>query len=498
MNGHRFASATEIPPKTGGRLPSRSDQTSLRKVIQALRAGSYDYRARFPEEAGLQEAELLGKAIGRFVKGPFLVGRDTRQESRVFSVALIRGLSRSAGPVDDLGIIPTPVAGFEARRTSSVALVVSPSHNALGYVGLKVFTSRGLPWGREWALFRKTLRTKDFVAGIGPGGSAEGPSTPRFRIGQFPTKDRYLRHLSRFRPAPVRVVVDARGGATSGWAASAVRRNGGVVLELNPGQSSTFHGLSPEPTLDTLGPLRRSVRKFSADFGVAFDGDGDRAVFVDERGIPVPPEVVGMCLLGTLDGGVKKLVASADLSPRLSAQANVRWSKVGGLNIHQKMEQTRASIGIELSGHYYFQNEGFASDGILTTVAVAHEICRRKLPLSHYASEFGDLNRLIVRIRGQDRSSVLKALSALLIRDAPGAYPFCGGWRWGLEPGGSAFGRVSQTEPTVRLVCEGPPEALMVLVERLRSDSSMDCQTQKPLDLRRFRGWSEIEFRIRT
>ena len=482
-----------------GKPPGRLSQAPLRNVLQALRVGAYDFRARFPNEVGPQEAELLGTAIGRFVKGPFLVGRDPRLESKLFSVALIRGLSHSSWPVYNIGIIPTPVAGFEARRAGFVSLVASPSHNAIGYVGLKIFDSNGLPWGKEWDLFRKALRANGLVTGLKHLSSHSPPvrhRNTRHCTGRSVVKDRYLRHVARLSPAPVRVVVDSRGGSTSGWAAMAVRRSGGVVLDLNRGQSSTFHGLSPEPALDTLGPLRRSVRKFSADFGVAFDGDGDRAVFVDEQGVPVPPEVVGMCLLNIFEGGVGKLVASADLSPKLSTLANVRWSKVGGLNIIQRMKLAQAPIGLELSGHYYIKTEGFASDGILTAVAVAHEIWTNKLPLSHYVAEFGDFNRLIVRIRAHDRRSALAALSNLLGRLAPGARPFCGGWRWKLEPEGSAYGRVSQTEPTVRLACEGPPESLSALIKELRSDSSLDCLNTKPLDPGRFRGWTEVDFRL--
>ena len=496
MNGGSLGSAKVTRRKTGGFRGNRLSQPSLRRVIQALRVGAYDFRARFPEEAGPQEAELLGAAIGRFAKGPFLVGRDTRRESRLFSIALIRGLSQHVSSVKELGIIPTPVAGFEARREGSISLVVSPSHNALGYVGLKSFTSHGQPWGKEWALLRKALRTERFVGGLRHGVPSTRPRKPLAITRLFEIKTRYIKHLARFGPAHVRVVVDSRGGATSGWASRAIRSNGGVVLEMHRGQSPTFHGLNPEPTLESLGSLQQSVRKFSANFGVAFDGDGDRAVFVDERGVPVPPEAIALCLLDISEGRERDLVASADLSPRLSAQARIHWSKVGGMNICKEMQLTRAEIGAELSGHYYFKTEGFASDGILTAVAVAHVIYKSKRPLSHYASELGDFNRLIVRIRGSNRKSATQALSALRSVHSFGPRRFCGGWTWKLNLGGSAYARVSETEPTIRLVCEGPPQALQAVVDELMVDQALDCLTREPLKLDLFQGSHEVEFRL--
>lgn len=482
--------------RTKGNPTDRLSEASLRLVIKALRVGAYDFRARFPEEAGPQEAEFLGAAIGRFTRGPFLVGRDTRRESRLFSKGLIKGLAQSGSSVQELGIIPTPVAGFEARRLRSVSLVASPSHNALGFVGLKAFTSYGRPWGSEWAEFRRALRNHDFVREVREGSLAVRPRRHRDHMGERELKKWYLKHLSQFGPSPVRVVVDSRGGATSGWASSVIRSNGGVVLELNPGQSATFHGLNPEPTLDSLGPLRNAVRRFSASFGVAFDGDGDRAVFVDERGVPVPPEAIALCLLDSPESGRRAIVASADMSPRLANKVKVHWSKVGGLNVCKKMELCRADIGTELSGHYYFKTEGFASDGILTAVAVAHVTCMVKQPLSHYVSELGEFNRLIVRIRGPDRRTTIQALHTLQSDHSIEPRRFCGGWIWKLNSGGSGYARVSQTEPTIRLVCEGSPQTLQSLVEDLKADPALTCLTKGSLTSRRFRGWSEADFRL--
>jgi phosphomannomutase/phosphoglucomutase len=482
---------------TGDSSAICSNRAIIRRVARILRAGAYDFRASFPTEAGPQEARLLGCAIGKFVEGPFLVGRDTRRESKQFSLALVQGLIQTAESVFDLGIIPTPIAGFAARRTGSVSLVVSPSHNALGYVGLKGFTSQGLLWGSEWTRLRKALVTNGFASSFKSGASSLQPRKSMACKGRFRLKRRYLKYLSRFGPSKVRVVVDSRGGATTGWISTALRSIGGVVRDLHTRQSATFHGLSPEPTLSSLGLLRQSVRKFSADFGVAVDGDGDRAVFVDEHGAPVPPEVIALCLLNSIARSNETLVASADLSHRLSKHAEVHWSKVGGLNVCDQMNASGAEIGAELSGHYYFKSEGFASDGILTSAVIAYVISSRKQPLSRYVHEFGDLNRLTVRIRGTSRRGVLKALSSLPFRHAPDSHPFCGGWLWRLKDGGSGYVRVSQTEPTIRLVCEGSPEALRAVVRELRLVPSLVGTSSVPMGLAYFRGWSEVEFRLR-
>ena len=426
----------------------------------------YDIRGRYPREIDAELARRLGRAVGRALPGPFLLGRDTRRESDVFARELTKGLRSQGAHVDSLGIMPTPEVAFQSRRWKVFGLAVTPSHNPLGYVGLKGFTPTGRLFDREWRQVRETY---------GATSRERRAGAPRRRAGRSPSKkgsgsrrrfgDEYLRHLTQGLKCDLLVVLETRGGATARVAPSALRRIGARVVEMTSGYSARFFGLSPEPRPETLSALARKVTSVGADLGVAFDGDGDRCVILDERGHRVDPEVIALLLHRFLAPTGSPIVASVDASRMLGRHARTIYSRVGGRYVSREMRRARAEVGVEPSGHYYLRRYGADSDGILTACLVAHALGMQCTPLSTLSRRFGPSHRgtstvdfrtmeearqgyrEIVRGLGKRTRSELEGVTVDL-------------------PGGWCLIRRSNTQPSIRFAFEATGSAALRRLKR--------------------------------
>ncbi|MGA7860498.1 MAG: hypothetical protein WCB19_01395, partial [Thermoplasmata archaeon] len=178
---------------------------------------AYDIRGRYPEELSTAVGQRLGRAIAHVLSGPFLLARDTRTESAGFQRALRSGLEEAGSGVRLLGVLPTPVVAFAAEWYGQYALAVTPSHNALGYTGLKGFDPRGRIFTREWTQIRRAYR-----ADVGTG-SGSGRPTRREWEGRTRLEAEYVRWVTRGLRAPIPVVVDPRGGASARLALATFR-----------------------------------------------------------------------------------------------------------------------------------------------------------------------------------------------------------------------------------------------------------------------------------
>ena len=354
----------------------------------------YDIRGRYPSEIDPETARRVGWALGRALPGPFLLGRDTRRESVRFSLHLSHGLRSSGARVRLIGVVPTPEVAFLAGRREAFGLAVTPSHNPLGYVGLKGFGPTGQLFDSEWQRVAEVFRK---VSRVPPAGNARARSfLTRTKGGSDSSRElqhEYMVHVTQGLATTLSVVVDTRGGATAWAAPAALRRIGAQVVGLTNGFSPYFFGRSPEPRPETLTALSDRVTRIGADVGFAFDGDGDRCVVVDEHGRPTEPEAIALLLHRTFADPRSPIVASADASRELDRRSRTVRSRVGGRFVARTMERTGAEVGVEPSGHYYVRRYGADSDGILIACLVCHALGQQKTRLGDVSRRFGRLHR---------------------------------------------------------------------------------------------------------
>jgi phosphoglucosamine mutase len=425
---------------------------------------AYDVRARFPQEISPDEAVRLGQAVGEVTRGPVLIGRDPRKESRIFAAHIRQGLERAGRPVTDLGIVPTPLVAFWARRCECVGLVSTPSHNALGYVGLKGFTSQGRIFGSAWSRIRQRYFR------IRPGSSRLPRASGAFRKGgpRVLWHD-YVREIVGTRQVSGTVVLDPRGGATARLAPEVFRSLGARVIEVHRGYSPTFFGVSPEPRVSELQDLGAIVRRHRALFGATWDGDGDRVLLVDSQGTPIEPEVVALLLYGDRGASGNPLVASLDTSYKLERWVRVIRCRVGTRYVSEAMRRHRASVGVEASSHIYLDYHVESSDGIRVAAEVACRLTADPRALEGQRARLGGIHRQALTLE-QDDFPQARRVYRDLRRNAPATL------RRSLEgfqirvPAGRILVRLSNTQPAVRLALEGETRQdlgeLRELVER--------------------------------
>lgn len=411
-------------------------------------------------------ARRIGAAFARFAGGDTVaVGRDCRASSPSLAGALMDGITSTGSDVMDLGEVATEVVYYVSGAQSVAGAMVTASHNPPQWNGIKLCLPGALPVGADSGL--EEIRR---MAGADTPSSSSGG-----RVAARDVTDGYVEHvLGIVKPgqiSPLRIVVD--GG--NGMAASVVRPVFSRLpvsltgLYLTP--DGTFPNHPPDP-IDpaNLADLVSKVPSSGADLGVAFDGDADRAFFVDDRGAPMSGSAVttliARWILAAAPGAgvVHNLICSRSVPEAVIAAGGVPIrSRVGHSFMKQKMAETGAVFGGEHSGHYYFAAHYRADSGMLATLALLSILSEQNRPLSSLHREVnpyhasGEIN-LAVSDRAEALARAVEAFSAF---DQDRLDGLTVSWpdRWfNLRP--------SNTEPFLRLNVEGTDRSA---VERLVS-----------------------------
>jgi phosphomannomutase len=400
-----------------------------------------DVRGLYGKEFTEVDARRIGSAVGAWMRPlgepKVYVGGDVRASTASLKTALIGGLRDTGSRVIDLGVVPTPLVYFaQCRLEGDAALVVTGSHNPAEYNGIK-FVRAGWPIMPDDLDVLRELAGDD--ATLLGGGAIE-------RLDIF--QEYQVRLLSDFAgklPA-VKVVVDAGGGAWAGSAGRYMAKLGLTVVPIHDKPDPKFSDRPPNSaSAANLRKLRDAVVREQAALGVAFDGDGDRANFVDEAGAFVSPDTVGCLLLrNTLaaTGPVRKapapvterpwvrkpapvakgmpeekpIASDAMLVPRKGGTsmsgsysipevlrevvvydikcsrsvpdeiarlgAKPLMEKTGYTFLKHRVKSIDSPLGIELGGHYYWRELAGGDDGLYAALRLIAEMGRKNRKLS--------------------------------------------------------------------------------------------------------------------
>lgn len=355
----------------------------------------------------------IGSAIGQVLrrdgKHPLaLIGRDTRLSGAMIENALAAGLMSQGFDTLHVGVITTPGIAYLTRTLGArCGISISASHNPFDYNGIKVFGSDGFKVPDEAEIQIEKIayarRDDESHTAIGSIGQRHDDTLPITNYIEF--------LLSVVNRQPIlrgkRVVIDCNNGATFDLAPRVLAELGAEIVALNvqPDSVNINHGY------DALEPsgLRDTVLREQADFGVQFDGDGDRAVFVDERGNYVDGDFVLAILARDLKARAKlnnhavvsTVMANIGLEKSLS-QVGVTMERtaVGDRWVTDRMRAMNAVIGGEQSGHIVFFDGGHTTgDGLYTAIRVADVIVRSGKALSELASCMVRYPQVLVNVR---------------------------------------------------------------------------------------------------
>lgn len=422
---------------------------------------AYDIRGLYPSElnealayqTGNASAQVLGLAGKRFI-----VGRDMRVSGGPLKQAFMKGLVDAGVIVIDIGMVSTPTVTFSMHHLDTAGgAMVTASHNPAAYGGIKLTgpgfkpVSAGFGMEEIEALARSAKIVKQ------PGG----------RIEEVLTLDAYAAYLAKLwsPKRPLKIVVDGGNGIIGTLFQHLLPRLPGLTLVplfFDPDGRFPTHEANPLKS-ENLAWLRQRVVSERADFGVGFDGDGDRCALVDETGAIVSCDLTTAVLAkyylakepgATIAYDLRSSKVVAEFVQSLGGKAIE--TRVGHSYIKQTLKQHHAALAGELSGHYYFRDFWGADSGLYAFLLLANIVSEaanlssliKPLLKYHHSGELNftvpDANAVMARVR---------ALPGAKIAELDGVTARYPDWWCNV--------RASNTEPVVRLNLEADSKALM-------------------------------------
>ena len=431
---------------------------------------AYDVRGTVPEQLDEEAARRIGAAFARFAATERIaVGRDCRDSSPALASALMEGITSQGVAVDDLGMITTDMVYYAAGAMDQPGAMITASHNPKGYNGIKLCLAGAAPVGVDSGLQEIQQWSEEGIDAA----DSEG------EINEVDVLAGYVEHLlSIVEPARIRglrVIADGGNGVAGVAVPSVFERVPAVLTGLYLEPDGEFPNHHPDPLRpENLADLEAKMRTEAYDLGVAFDGDADRAFFIDDQLRPLPGSTVTAIVAGWFlrnhpgEKIVHNLICSKAVpeSVRAAGGEPVR-TRVGHSYIKQVMKETGAIFGGEHSGHYYFRDNYRADSGILALLVLLQVLSEDGRRLSELRTDYepyaqsGEINFDV-----EDKEAAIEAIAAAFPEGAPDRLD-------GLtvDLGDRWFNvRPSNTEPVLRLNVEAPqPNGVDELVASIRS-----------------------------
>ncbi|MGC2408325.1 MAG: phosphoglucosamine mutase [Candidatus Cybelea sp.] len=391
--------------------------------------------------------------------GPILIGRDTRLSGTMLEAALVAGVTSVGRNAVSLGIVPTPAVACITRRTAAVAgVVISASHNPIEDNGIKFFGSDGFKLGDTLEDSVEALIDSPELPR--PTGTKVGTARAAANLGRYYYDELYdgAAELDG-----LNVVVDGGFGAAYAIVPYALRKLGATVTEINCENDGSR--INVESGATDLRALQATVQELAAAgerrvVGVAFDGDADRALFVDETGAAISGDHVMFALAswmqarGQLDGGavVATVMSNIGFERALERRGiGLIRAAVGDRYVLERMRADGYALGGEQSGHVIDFRYNTTGDGPKTAITLLSIVATQGTTLHELVREVVTAPQVLVNVRTSRRDVLVNPAVIEAIASAEAA----------LGHSGRLLVRPSGTEPLIRVMAEGDDRALV-------------------------------------
>ena len=335
--------------------------------------GTNGIRGVFDEDFTLEFIHEMTLSVGTyFEKGPILIGYDGRESSPLICKIITSSLNSIGIDCNVAEIIPTPCLEYAVKSLGySGGIMITASHNPPQYNGIKPAGKDGVEISREDELLIENIYSKKNWL----------PRPEKWGITNEETKaietylDGILTHIDSnlIESKPFKVVLDLGNGAQAVTAPNFCKKLNSEVILVNETIDDQFSGRGSEPTPQNLSVLSKTVIENKADFGIAFDGDGDRSIFCDELGNILTGDRSALILIKHIltqnpNSLVVTCLNSGTNTETLTEKYNskVLRTKVGSVEVSRKMLSTNALIGFEENGGFMFGKHNQVRDGCMS------------------------------------------------------------------------------------------------------------------------------------
>lgn len=421
---------------------------------------AYDIRGIYGKDLTDEMMMKIGKALGTLIKGKKIcIGYDTRKSSEKLFESLSKGLISTGCEVVSLGLVANPMLYFYVWKNKMFGAFITASHNPKQWNGLKMVNPNGVSFLDEIKKLEKIYDNGDFTEGKGKKAKADA-------IEEY--KEFLIKNFGTIRK---RVALEFFGAA--GVTALPIFKKIGLeVISLHDKPDGNFFGLErPEPKAENLDLLRKTIKKERADFGVAFDGDADRSVFVDDKGREINASIIlsifSEYILRKKKGSILLTADCASEIENIIRKSGGRtiWWRIGHSFIEKKSVEEKVLLAGEQSSHIYFNEFYPFSDGIMATIYMAKILSEDKEKLSVLVDKLKlhPMEKIYIDVgTDENKDRIVESLK----KRYPEALDISDGIKIKLNDVEWVIIRGSQTNPEINICVEAKDESRMVDIIR--------------------------------
>lgn len=425
---------------------------------------AYDIRGIYPEVLNEEAAYLIGQAFVKFLrksKPSIVVGRDGRLSTPKLFKSLTKGIIDQGGKVIDIGLAITPMLYFAtAHFNFDGGINITASHNAPEYNGFKLVRKKAIPISGKSGIedikqivFQNNFKRKE-------GGSIVKKDILKEYI-NFNLKKHDIKTIK-----PLRIVIDTANAVSGVIVPEFFKKINCKVYNLFLKIDGNFPNHLPSPHEEkNLKAIKKEILKKKADLGIAFDGDGDRIIFIDENGKMIRGDLITALMITLLlrDNPGEKILCDIRSSNIVKdtvkeAGGKIILGRIGHSFIKERMRKENILFQGELNGHYYLRSHYFSEAPFFVIIKLLKEVSKTGKSISELVKPFdryyysGEIN-----FKVKEKNKAIKALEDKFrtgkISRIDGLRVDFKDWWFNIRP--------SNTEPLLRLVVEGEMKKTM-------------------------------------
>ena len=428
--------------------------------------GTNGIRGVFGKDLTLDLALEVSYALATYFHDkPALVGYDGRHSSVILS-KIVRAEFNSLGvDVANAGLVPTPCLQYCIKKLNyKGGVMITASHNPPEYNGIKAMASDGVELSREEELkvediyFSKEFKPLDRSIG---NDIEEQRAIDTYINGVISLVDAELIRKKR-----LKIVLDIGNGAQAITAPKLMESLNCKIITINSTIDGSFPGRGSEPTPDNLSLLSQTVRENSADLGIAYDADGDRSIFCDERGNVYGGDKSGAILTEHVLSKNKsaKVVTPVNSSMMIDIiaskwNASVTKTKVGSVEVSREMLKSSALIGLEENGGFMYGKHIAVRDGAMTSALMLEIIASKSMRLSELMDALPEFYQYKTKFPCTKEQS--NKIIEHLMSNATGRIETLDGLKIWINDRSWIMVRQSGTEPVMRLYAESNDDKVL-------------------------------------